>query len=110
VSFTVPRTASPRALHGYARNHSISAVLLLFGILIGIRILRRRSAPTGPEVGGLLIATVIVVLGAMLLPDVVFAFLGALLIVAAADVAPQLSGILDRMTALVSSAAGKAGG
>lgn len=69
----------------YAKSSRVPAALLLFGLIAGIRALRQGRAPTAREAVGLLIASLGIAIAASFVPEVVVAFLAALLFVVAID-------------------------
>lgn len=95
--------ASPRGAVRYARANRIPAVILLFLMAVAIAAARQKHAPDKRQAAGLAVAAVVVVLAAEVVPDVVVAFLGALVVVQAIESADLVSGLLDRLLALLPS-------
>jgi len=120
VSFDIPlpatpRSASPRGLTSYANNNRGSAVLLLFGLLVLIRIVRHGGQmPDRREALGYFLGAMFFVLSAAIVPDFAAAFLLVLLLAAAFDAAPQIAAAINNLGALIAgqptNPAGRIGG
>lgn len=98
-----PGAASPRGAVRYARANRIPAVILLFLLAVAIASARQKHAPDQRQAAGLAIAAVVVVLAAELVPEVVVAFLAALVLIQAIESADLVTAWLDRMLALLPS-------
>lgn len=77
--------ATPRGYTRYAQDSKVPAALLLFALVAGIRALRQGRTPTAREAAGLLIASLAIAIAASFVPELVVAFLAALLFVVAID-------------------------
>lgn len=97
--------ASPRGAVRYARSNRIPAVIILFLVVVMVAWARQKRAPTPRQATGLAVAAGVVVLAAEVVPEVVVAFLGALLIVQAIESADVVTGQLDRLLSLLPSTA-----
>lgn len=97
-----PGAASPRGAVRYARANRLPAIVLLFLVVVMVTWARRKRAPTPREATGLAVAAGVVVLAAEVVPEVVVAFLAALLIVQAIESADVVTAQLDRLTSLLS--------
>lgn len=95
--------ASPRGAVRYARANRIPAVILLFLLAVAIASARQKHAPDQRQAAGLAIAAVVIVLAAEVVPDVVVAFLAALIVVQAIESADVVAKLLDRLLALLPS-------
>jgi len=93
--------ASPRGAVRYARANRIPAVILLFLLAVAIASLRQKHPPDGRQAAGLAVAAVVVILSAELVPEVVVAFLAALVIVQAIESADLISAALGRLLSLL---------
>lgn len=91
----------PRSAVRYASANKVPAVLLLFGAAAGIAAARQGHLPDKRQVAGLLVSAVLLVLAAGFVPDVVVAFLFALIVIQAIESADVVTGILDRILALL---------
>jgi hypothetical protein len=85
----------------YAKTNRLPAIVLLFLIAAGIAAARQGKLPDKRQTVGLLGAAIIVVLAASYVPEVVAAFLGALIVVMALESADTVSGILDRVLGMI---------
>lgn len=95
-------TGAPRRFVRYSRTNRIPAALLLFGLALGLAVLRRGRRLAAREVAGWLVAAVIVVLLASVFPELVVAFLAAALLGLAitdsalvTDIAARLGSLLN---------------
>jgi predicted MFS family arabinose efflux permease len=91
----------PRSAVRYASANKVPAALLLFGAAAGIAAARQGHLPDRRQAAGLLIAAIILVIAAGIVPDVVVAFLFALIIVQAIESADVVTGVLDRILSLL---------
>jgi chromate transport protein ChrA len=101
-----PGAASPRGAVRYARANRIPAAILLFLLAVAIASLRQKHAPDQRQAAGLAVAAVIVVLAAEVVPDVVVAFLAALVIVQAIESADLVTAALGRVLRLLPAGVG----
>lgn len=103
--------ATPGGFSRYARSSStkVPAALLLFGLIVGIRVLRRGKLPAARETAGLLIASLVVAIAASFVPELVVAFLAALLIVVALDETPRIVAATNWVSELINPPAGRTG-
>lgn len=98
--------ASPGGAVRYARANRIPAVILLFLLAVAIASARQKHAPDQRQIAGLAIAAVVVILSAEVVPDLVVAFLGALIVVQAIESADLVTGALGRLLRLLPSGVG----
>jgi hypothetical protein len=99
--------ASPRGAVRYARSNRIPAVILLFLLAVLIASLRQKHAPDQRQAAGLAVAAVVVVLAAEVVPELVVAFLAALVVVQAIESADLVSAMLARLLSLLPAGAGR---
>jgi predicted MFS family arabinose efflux permease len=90
----------------YAKANKVPAALLLFGLVVALGAAKSGALPDARRTAGLLVAAVLIVGATAVLPDLVVAFLAALLIVFAiaeeqiiADAARRLMALLNGATA-----------
>lgn len=95
-------TATPAGFTRYARASRVPAALLLFGLVAGIQALRRGALPDARQATGLLIASLVIAVLASFVPDLVVAFLAALLFVVAIDETDRIVAATRWLTALLS--------
>lgn len=93
--------ASPRGAVRYARANRIPAVIILFLLAVAIASARQKHGPDARQTAGLAVAVVVIVLAAEVMPEVVVAFLAALVIVQAIESADLVTGWLDRLVKLL---------
>ena len=105
-----PGAASPRGAVRYARANRIPAVILLFLLAVAIASARQKHLPDQRQAAGLAVAAVIVILAAEVMPEVVVAFLAALVIVQAIESADLVTGFLDRLMSLLPTTPPRIGG
>ena len=89
----------------YARSNKLPAILLLFLLAAGIASARAGRLPTKRQAAGLLGAALVVVLAASYVPDVVAAFLAALVVILAIESAEAVAGVLERILNLIAPVA-----
>ena len=89
--------ASPSGAVRYARANRLPAIVLLFLLAVVVASARQKHGPDQRQAIGLAFAAVVVVLAAEVVPEVVVAFLAALLIVQAIESADVVSGALGKL-------------
>lgn len=94
-------TSSPRRFSRYAKSNRAPAALLLFGLAVGLWSFRRGRLPTSRQAAGFLIAAVVIVLAASVVPDLVVGFLAAALLAIALDDSAAIAKLAGRLTALI---------
>ncbi len=90
--------ASPRGAVRYARANRLPAIVLLFLLAVVVASARQKHGPDQRQAIALGFAAVVVVMAAEVVPEVVVAFLGALLIVQAIESADLVTAALGRVT------------
>lgn len=93
--------ASPRGAVRYARANRIPAIIILFLLAVAIASARQKHGPDQRQAAGLAVAAVVIVLAAEVVPEVVVAFLAALVIVQAIESADLVTSWLDRLVSLL---------
>lgn len=93
----------------YAKRNRAPAALLLFGVVMALSALRRGQLPNKQRAGALFVAALIVVLAAGVVPDLVVAVLGALLIVMALDQTETITRLAGSLLGLLDERAGGVG-
>lgn len=101
-------TAQPRRFARYSQRNRVPAALLLFGLAVGLWAFRRGRLPTARQAAGFLIAAVIIVLAASVVPELVVGFLAAALLAIALDDSAAIAQLSARLTNLLGSTAGEA--
>lgn len=92
-----PGAASPSGAVRYARANRLPAIVLLFLLAVIIASARQKHGPDQRQAIGLGISAVVVVLAAEVVPEVVVAFLAALLIVQAIESANVVTASLAKL-------------
>lgn len=103
-----PGAASPSGAVRYARANRLPAIIILFLLAVLVASARQKHAPDRSQATGLAIAAVVVILAAEVVPEVVVAFLAALLVVQAIESAGIVTGLLGRLTSLLGGSGGAA--
>lgn len=87
----------PRTAVRYAQDNPAPGVVFLFLLAAGVASLRQGHLPDKRQTIGLLGAAIVLVAAAAYVPDVVAAFLFALVIVLAIESSDAISAALDRL-------------
>ena len=101
-------TGSPRRFARYSQRNRVPAALLLFGLAVGLWAFRRGRLPTARQAAGFLIAAVIIVLAASVMPELVVGFLAAALLAIALDDSAAIAQLSSRLTSLIGPTSGDA--
>ena len=95
----------PRTAVRYAQDNPAPGVVFLFLLAAGVASLRQGHLPDKRQTVGLLGAAIVLVAAAAYIPDVVAAFLFALVVVLAIESSDAIASALERVLALINPAA-----
>jgi len=87
----------PRSAVRYAQDNKVPAALILFVAVAGISAARQGHLPDKRQAAGLAVAAILLVLVAGVVPDLVVAFLFALIVVQAIESADLIAAIFQRI-------------
>lgn len=93
----------PRSAVRYAQDNPAPGVVFLFLLAAGIASLRQGHLPDKRQAVGLLGAAIVLVAAAAYVPDVVSAFLFAIVVILAIESSDVIAGALERILAYISS-------
>lgn len=85
----------------YARANKVPAALLLFGLVVALSAAKQGSLPDARKTAALLVAATLIVAATAVVPDLVVAFLAAVLIVFAIDQQAIVTDAADRLLAVL---------
>ena len=94
-------TAQPRRFARYSQRNRVPAALLLFGLAVGLWSFRRGRMPTARQAAGFMVAAVVIVAAASVMPELVVGFLAAALLALAIGDSAAIAELARRLWSLI---------